>query len=113
MGSDGSFSLIDEIIYTRFGNFLLFTLGFILLAVVLFTAVRKRNAGLPFTSFLLKVVPFLIPLLWLYGTLFHPPNNFSAVKRYGFMSYWFNSYQLADIKEHIVVFWCWAGSAFY
>lgn len=64
---------------------LIFT-GLFLVLLFIFQKKNIENSSSKINRFL---GPLLIPLFWIHGVLFDPPNNWATLKKFGFFKFWF------------------------
>ena len=55
----------------------------------MFFILRKKNVDHAASRVNRFLGPLLIPLFWIHGILFDPPNNWATLKNYGFFKFWF------------------------
>lgn len=87
------------------GQFLLWTLVFVLLHVALTLILRWRRVEWPVARAAAILGPLLPAVFWIYGLLFLAPGNAAKACRYGFFQYWFSPdfFHDADFSVHAVV----------
>lgn len=84
------FPSTSEILFcSSSGQFLLWTLVFVLLHVALTLILWRRRVEWPVARAATALGPLLPAVFWIYGLLFYPPGNAERVCREGFFGYWF------------------------
>lgn len=79
----------NSIIPNDIVHFILWGFIFTGLFVVLLFIFNKKNIENPSSKINHFLGPLLIPLFWIHGVLFNPPNNWATLKKYGFFKFWF------------------------
>jgi len=93
----------ELLIESRLFNFILWILIFVAVYSAVYFLIKKRKPEYSLAILNSQFGPLLIALFWFYGLFFHPPNNFSVIKKYGFFKFWFRPNSFSDMFEHILL----------
>ena len=86
-------------------NFFLWALIVAGAVVVLYLLLYARLGARTLSYLNVFCGPLLLPLFWLHGVLFVPPNNWAMLDNLGFVRFWFFPQRSLDIEEHTAAFW--------
>ena len=91
-------------------SFLLWSAIFAGLFGALYLLLRKRFAENTFAKLNAIAGPQLLTLFWLHGIVCNPPNNFSVIKRSGFVGFWLQPHRADDFTNHTGLFLVFLGA---